>query len=284
MFGATAITSQMTDMGQTSSQLQNAPATDQSMDDQSRSNRKKVKSRKRKRESAGVEQPLDPEKESARALLQMAGSGVPDSTVPYYGNDLAASQQLITESSPIRSPAVPNIGETALRSSEKRRSQRNGGKNGKRKQSGGIVFNYPSSEEGIEKPRYPQRLVTPFDQTDRSPRSPHRQTLSQSQHALDDVPSDDETAAFDKEFGNEATAPEPNLPNHDVFSFSQQPPDIPDQEGEMFPSYQLPTHVYTSPRAVGRLKKRKRDTPLAMDNADAEQLPVVNEAGQYILD
>lgn len=254
------------------------------MDDQPKSNRKKVKSKKWQKESGEIEQLLDPEKESARALLQMAGSGVPDSTAPYYGNDLAASQQLTLERSSIRLPALPNVEETGAGSSENRGRQRKGDKKGKRKQSGGSIFDYSSSEERIEQPRYPRLPTTPLDQSDRSPLSPYHPSLSHSQHALDDVPTDDETAVFDKAFGNEAAASEPDMPNHDIFSFSQQPSDIPDQQGEMFPLYQLPTHVYTSPRAVGRPKKRKRDTSLAMEDEGEEQLPVANEAGQYMFD
>lgn len=284
MVRPTSITSQMTDMGQTSSQLHALPAIDSTMGDQSKSNGRKVKSKKRKRESAEVGQPLDPEKESAKALLQMAGSGVPDSTAPYYGNDLAASQQLISESSTIRSPALPNVEETGAGSSERRGSQRKGDKKGRRKQSGVAIFDYPSSEERTENSRYPRLPATPLDQTDPSPPSPYRPNLSHSQHALDDVPTDEETAVFDKAFGNEAAASEADMPNHDIFSFSQQPPEILDQQGEMFPSYQLPTHVYTSPRAVGRPKKRKRDTSIAIDDEGEEQLPVANEAGQYMCD
>jgi len=281
---ATATASQVTDMGQTSSQLHDPAPTDPNMEDQPKSNRKKPKLPKSKRKSAEVKQPLDPEEESARALLQMRGGGVPNSTAPYYGNDLAASQQLIGESSPMRSPGLPNVEETRAESSVKRGSHREGDKSRKRKRSSRAIIDDPSCEQRNEEPRYPQLPSTPPDQADRLPPSSYRPNSPQSQHALDDVPTDEETAAFDEAFGNESAAAEPDLPNHDIFSFSQQPPDISHQQGEMFTSYQLPTNVYTSPRAVGNPKKRKRDTTLAMDNAGEEQLSVANEAGQYILE
>jgi hypothetical protein len=279
MARATAITSQMTDMGLTSSQLRDPPATDGTMDDQPKSNRKKVKSKKRKRKSAEVDQTLDPDKESARTLLQMAGSGISDRTASYFGNDFAASQQLITESSSIRSPALPNVEEIRAGPIDKRGSQRKTDRYGRRKRSGEAIFDYRSSEERTEKPRYSQLPATPLDQIDRLPSSPYEENLSRSQHALDDIPTDDETAVFDKAFASDTAPSEPNVTHHGIFSFSQQPPDIPDQHGEMFPSYQLLTHVYTSPRIVERHKKRKRDTSSVMDNVGEKRLPIANEAG-----
>lgn len=284
MARAKAVTSQMTDMGLTSSQLRDTPATDGTMDDQPKSNRTKVKSKKRKRKSAEVDQTLDPDKESARTLLQMAGSGISDRTASYFSNDFAASQQLITESSSIRSPALPNAEEIRAGPLDKRGSQRKPDRYGRRKRSGEAIFDYRSSEERTQKPRYSQLPATPFDQIDRSPSSPYEENLSRSQHALDDILTDDETAVFDKAFGTDIAPSEPNVTHHGIFSFSQQPSEPSNQQGEMFPSYQLPNLVYTSPRAIGNQKKRKRDTPSVMVKAGGKQQPVANEAGQYILD
>lgn len=275
--------SQTVGMGQTSSQIHHPPLPDFDLAGQPKSNEKKRKSKKSKRKSADVEQSGNPEEESANVLLQMRGVDVSNGANP-YNDDVAASQQLVAESSPMHPSSPFNVQETGMRSSKMCASQRNGGIHGKRKRGGSAIFEYPSSEEHMEEPQFSKATSTPFDQPSPQKMSPYRSNHSQAVSALDDVPTDEETAVFDEAFGNGSVAPEPITPMHDLYSFSQQPHEISEQQDEMFPPYQLPTHVYTSPKAAQKLKKQKRKPPLATDDAIEEQPAISNEAGQYMLD
>lgn len=260
------------DMGQTSSQLHDAATNHSTMEDQPKSSGKKhKKSKNGKRKSAEVDPSVGLKGESARASLQMSGVGMRDNRAPSNGIDPEESQQqLIAEISQMRSPGPVNVQVIEAGSSKKRGSRRNGGKKAKRKRSGGDVLEYPSSEDRNEEERVRQTPPVTPTRTNHSSPSPYRRNISQSQHVLDDIPTDEETAVFDEAFGT---------PNHDIFSFSQQPPDLPDRLDDTYPSYQLPF-----PKVGARPQKRKRDTVSVVDKAGEHQLPVANGAGQCMLE
>ena len=279
-------------MGQTSSQVDHLPtiplANENDMD-RSLSNKTR-KPRKQKRKNVEAEHTFDPEQESARALLQMRGVDVADSKAPYYADDFAASQQLVTESPPLRSSVPLPIEEAAEeppRMSQKHTqsnflAKKKEAKRKKRgKTDGSPIF---SIARGEEESRYPQLPSTLPGQRDYSPLSANSPSISQSQHALDDVPTDEECAMFDQEFRNASGSAEPTVPNHNIYSFSQQPLEGHNHQDPVYPPYQLPTNVYTPPKAIERRRKVKRHTITAANTVDEARLPAGNEAGQPTID
>lgn len=256
-------------MGQTSSQLHN-PSVEEPTSDRKMGSAK-AKARKRERKSIEIDQDSGPEAESARALLLMRGQDQDDQEEPANGDDMAASQQLILESSPIQSPNLSNrdieIEERAQTPQSITKAGKRKKKKKKQKPHGAEVFEFPNSDESNLEDSFSrsQLLYTPPDQIDHSSPELSRSSIPHSQHALDDVSTDEETAQFDEAFGNGTVDAEVSGSGHAIHSFSQQLRDAPDQPGAMHPTYQLPTHVYTSPKAPRKLKKKKRVTTLAQD-------------------
>lgn len=242
----------------------------------------KRKSKTGKRKSAEIETAIDQERESARALLQMRGVPLDDAGDLYHGDDVAASQQLIAESSPHNAADQPmngaNVKQRPLGTPRKRNKfeNRKGGK-----KSRGDPFAFPSSEERSHgDTKYPNLPSTPPRQTTRSSPSPYRPTLSQSNHALDDIPTDDEDITqYMQEFAvYDDDAPRGVSEEDNVYGFSQQPLDAPDHDhahDEIHSAYQLPK---------SKAKKRKRATASTSEHLPDEQLPLINGEGQHALD
>ena len=250
--------------------------------------KKKRKHTRHKRKGVKKEQELDPEQESARALLQMRGAEVVDDGAPYHGGDSAASPQPIAKSSPSQFPdnsTVKKATKGSSTTSTARRKDKNNNSRAKTRVADFDVdqFNPSSNFERDEESRLLQLPSTPPNQTDRSSPSPYHQSIPQSQHALDDLPTDDECAMFDQEFRHGKPDTEPSSIDHDLFSFSQQPADAVTEIDTVESAYRLPVHARALPKAPGKNKKRKRREPSNTYAEIQNQTPSDNEAGQLFL-
>lgn len=252
------------------------------MKHQGKSKEKKNKSRKGKRKSAEMEPAIDQERESARALLQMRGVPIDDTQTLYDGDDVAASQQLIGESSPRRPAEQSTVIEDAASQGT---SKRKGGdkKNKKTKKKGGRGDHSagPRNEESNHgEAHQPHLPSTPRRQTSHATPPPHRPSLSHSNHALDEIPTDDEDVTqYMQEFATEGGEANPQaLSDNDIYGFSQQPPDASDHsitQSTMHSISQLPT---------GQPRKRTRHTASTGEQLSDEQQSLANGEGQHSLD
>lgn len=241
------------DMGQMSSQPQFPSAEATGTKYQTKSKDKKGRSRKSKRKSAEMAKAIDQEEEdTALALMQISNAEVQHGRVPYYEDNDALSAQPMAESSPMRPSTKP------IRKSKGRKTTV---KKGTKKRAQNIYGWTVNEERSNGVSQYPDLPSTPPGQMDRSSPSPYRPTIPPVS-ALDDIPTDDDDVAAYEEYAKDtASADPPGLPDHDMFSFSQQPPNPFDQddveEGINVP-HQLPTDVYTLPQSAKKQKKKKR--------------------------
>ena len=258
-------------MGQTSSQAVKSSVNEPNME------KKKHKNSKQKRKSLGVEQELDPEQESARALLQM-----------HHGGGLKASPQPNGRTSLQQSPESFTITKTGNRpphvslARRESKSDFTGTRETLKEKDVDHFFDPSSNYDGDEDPRLLKLPSTPPNQTDRSSPPSYRLNVSQTQHALDEVSTDDECAMFDQEFGNGKSDTEPPLVDHDIFSFSQQPPETFTERTTPQPMYELPAHAHTLSKASGKRKKRKRRETSEADPVTAQRITPENDRGQQV--
>ena len=256
------------DMGQTSSQLQ-SPVPEDAMTRKGKSEAHTLKKRRRK---SAVESALNEEQESARALLQMKGVALEESDDRNDGLNQAASQQLLLESSPLRIPeqsgAVASYARGSPAGSWSRGRKRKREMGGNPKGHDKAIPSIEHSPEGIT--TSPDLPATPPRQIAENSSSPYSPSLSRSNQALDEIPTDDEDVTqFQEEFGTQGK---------DIYGFSQQLLDNTDTQAEqnVDPPDCLSTRKST---------KRKRDNPLVSGSQQGseEQQPLANGDGQYTL-
>ena len=270
------------DMGQQSSQPQLSTAEASAMEYQGKSKDKGGRSKKTEKKSAEMERPIDQEEESALALLHMREARIHDRMAPYYEDKLAASAQLMGESSPMRPSTDPFLGDTEP--IRKSKSRKRNDQSDMKKRDRIDIYEYTGSEErSDEAKQYPDLPSTPPEQIDRSSPSPYRPKISQA-NALDEIPTDDEdVAAYEEYSKNTASTDLSGIPDDDIFSFSQQPsnPYDRDEDGRSLQAtYQLPTNLYTLPRDAEKQKKKKRKRRTD-DHGDNQQI-FAHEQGQHI--
>ena len=277
------------DMGQQSSQpqiLSTEASTTTEGPRKSKSKDQSSKSKKSKRKSAEMEKPIDQDLESARALMQMRDDPIHDRMAPYYKNNHAASAQLMAESSPMRPSTdsyLDDLDDTeSMHKSESRKT--NNKKGTKKRGRVGIHEFTGSMDSSIEAMQYPDLPSTPPLQVDRSSPSPYRPNIPRAS-ALDEIPTDDEDVAEYEEYAKDtASADPPGLPDHDIFSFSQQPPNDFDQdedEESAQASHQLPTNGYALPQKAERQKKKKRKR---RTDDETNQQNLAHDQGQHVSD
>lgn len=268
------------DMGQQSSQPQLPPAKTSAMQDQGKSKDKRGKSKKSKRKTAEMERPIDQEEESALALMHMREATVHDRMTPYYEDKQIASAQVMAESSPMRPSTDPYFDDTEpVRKSKSRETNKRRASKQRRRAD---IYEFTGSEEPSNEPnQYPDLPSTPPEQMDRLSSSPYRPRILQA-NALDEIPTDDEDVAAYEEYAKDtASADPPVIVDHDIFSFSQQPPNPFDQDEEgqgMHATYQLAANAYALPQNAEKQKrKRKRCT----DKQEGEQHNFAHQQGQH---
>ena len=262
-------------MGQNSSQLQKLSAEPSAPEHQRKSKDKKGKLKKSREQGAEMERPIaQVEAESAHTLLQIRNAKVQDSRAPYYEDSHALPEQLRANNSPMRPSAEP-VGKSKNRKTNDKRAMK--------KRTRTDIYEYTGTEEhsnGVE--QYPDLPSTPPRQIDRSSPPPYRPAVP-AVNALDDIPTDDDDVAAYEEYAKDtASADPPGLSDHDVFSFSQQPPNPFDQDevGEgIHATYQLPTNVYGSSQSNQRQKQKKRKRRM---NDQGDIVSSAHDQGQYI--
>lgn len=268
-------------MGQRSSQLQIPPEEASATENQGKSKDKRAKSRKSKRKSAEMERPIDQDLESARALMQMREDPIHDRMAPYYKDNHAASVQLMAESSPMRPSVDSYLDDTeSIQKSESRKANHKKGTK-KRGRFGNYEFT-SSKQPSNEAVQYPDLPSTPPGQVDRSSPSPYRPNIPQT-NALDEIPTDDEDVAAYEEYAKDTTSADPpDLSDHDIFSFSQQPPNQFDQDEDgkdIHATYQPPKNGYALPQNAEKQKRKKRKR---RTDDETNQQNFAHERGQHI--
>ena len=262
-------------MGQNSSQLQNPSAEPSAPEHQRKSEDKKGKPKMSRGKSTEMERPIaQVEAESAHTLLQIRNAQVQDSRAPYYEDSHTLSEQLRANNSPMRPSTEP------VRKSKNRKTN---DKRAMKKRTRNDIYEYAGSEQhsnGVE--HYPDLPSTPPRQIDRSSPPPYRPAVP-AVNALDDIPTDDDDVAVYEEYARDTASADPSgLSDHDVFSFSQQPPNPFDQdevrEG-MHATYQLPTNVYASSQSNQKKKQKKRKRRM---NDQGDIVSSAHNQGQYI--
>lgn len=272
-------------MGQASSQLQPPAARSPIREQRGKTKGKKPRLKKGKKKSSEIIQSLDQEEESARALMQMREDAINDNRATHQDDDIAASTQLLAESSPVPLSGHSNTDHRGVESIRKGKDRRQTSEKGKRRRRQRDIFSVSSSEEPNNENPYPHSPSTPPGQIDRSTPPPFHPILPQANHALDDIPTDDDEVAAYQEYAKDtlSTDPSGNL-RHEVHSFSQQLADdfAPEQSDNHIQSgYQLPSNVYPSPGPVANsTRKRKRQTAATLEYEDEERQSFANHEGQ----
>ncbi len=221
---------------------------------QGKSKDKRGKSRKSKKKRADMERPIDQEEEeSALTLMQMSEAPIQHSRAPYYDHRNAFSTQLVPETSPMRPSTEPVRKPKSRKTSDNKRVK-------KRRRTD--IYAFTSSEEqsnGAE--QYPDLPSTPPGHIDRSSLSPYRPNFH-SVNDLDNVPTDDDDVAEYEEYAKDTmSADPPGLPDHDIFSFSQQPPNPFDHDeigNSIHAPHELPANVYGLSQSAEKQKKKKK--------------------------
>ena len=266
----------------TSSQVQSSPAGAGSH------TKKKDKNRKAEISSDRISDVSDDmngasDYESAQALLQL-------STAPFEVNgviddNFAASQQLIAESSPVRSSKISNGRAPVATSSQKvKNRKKHDKKHKKQKRNPSILSN--SRQYGEHNEQTINTPSTPPGQILRSSPSPDRLFISQPAQALDDIATDDEdVTALMQEYEQESRRSQhPEASDHDIYSLSQQSTDAANDQGygpAMYSAYHQPEQVYPSPEPSGKSKKRKRRSTPTRGQAGDTQQSLENGTGQH---
>ena len=270
-------------MGQTSSQVKH-PAPEDSLAPHNEETSAKMVKKKSKRKSRATEEAVDLEEESARALLQLRRSGLLNHGGSPSSDTNAISQQLIAEASPVQSSNTSNRKDSRLKNSEEKSKKE---KKAKRRLRSSDIFDVLESEQNDHEQPAPQELPLPISPPPNNlvPESPGDPEINHSQHALDELSTDDEAARFDEAFGNGGFSGETAEADRDIFSFSQQPQNQAHQQDLMPPSYQLPRFADPTPRAPVKSGKRVKSTVSPEEDGDMTeeeaQISAFNQAGQY---
>ena len=241
------------EMGQVSSQPQ-VPSADASASKvQSKSRDKNGKLKKSNKKSLEIERPIDQEEEeSARTLLQISKAPMQQSKNSYYEDGRAPSAQLKGNSSPMNPSTEP------LRKSKSRKINN---KKSTKKRARDVYDIESSQEPSNGTDQYPEIPSSPPEQFNHSSPTPYRPTIPAT-NALDEIPTDDDDVAAYEEYARDAASTDrPGLPDHDEFSFSQQPsnPFDQDEAGEsMHKAPELPANVYALPQTGEKQKKKRK--------------------------
>ena len=269
-------------MGLTSSQLQPSPAEAAAVGSHTRKRDKDRKgeiSSKRMSDDTGAPDDY----ESAQALLQLS-TALPEVNGALDDN-VAASQQLIAESSPVRSSKVSNGRASVAASSQKVKSRKKHDKKHKKQRRDHCTLS-DSGGYGEHDERTTHIPTTPPGQIVRSSPPPYRPPFTQASHALDEIPTDDEdVTTYMQEYEQENRRSQRlEASDHDIYGLSQQPTDFADDQGyrpAMYSAYHEPKQVYSSSKALGKSKKRKRgSTPTRGQTGDKQQ-SLENRKGQH---
>lgn len=271
---------QAVEMGQTSSQpgpstpMEPAEGQDASLQNAKGKNHGK---KTRKRKSAEIVEEDGDEEGTARALMQLSADAVLNAR-PFYDDDLAASAQLMAESSPTRPLVSYDVGGYLEDQEEHGRTKNI--KRKRRRRGNPEVLHHSAKvlDKEEERSRSARHKHNGLDHTGLSPSDLPRSTFS-----LDDIDSNDEVvASYLQEYESGAAShPSSTVPEIDVLE-SQYPAqrvavDVGSgpTDNAMYSIYRTPSPTYT-PKVNGKdNRKRKHHTDLlSRDGKDQVQEPV----------
>ena len=269
-------------MGASSSQIQ-VPSAQEAV--AGRDKGKKNKKRKAKigsiETSEDLKGPTDNDFEGAQVLLRLREEQPQSSEAP-YNDDLAASQQLIAENFPIDA-SIPNGSNLVAVSPLKAGNRKKHGKNTKKREGNSRVSSITKKDHDEDGDR--QLPSTPPGQIIHSSPPPYLPPISQSSHALDDIPTDDEDiTAYMQEYEENKISPRPAITEHDIYGLSQRPTDTAvDEEYEtgIYPPNRQSRHVHLSARTSGKSKKRQRRSGPSESQLGEIQYTAQNGTGQH---
>ena len=267
---------QVADMGQTSSQLgPPQPNQQPDMEDPRKSKGRKSRSKKSKRDEEVAERAAL-EEESARALMQLSSAGLHhNAKAPYYNQDstLQAPAQIVPPVAQVQVVDQTHREDAEVEASQTKKKRRKKSERKKRRK--------PEEPEDFSFVNTPGHGLpsTPPSQRDRTPSPVNRPSPTQSTHPLDGEPSDNEMVQ-EYETGM-PSAQQPHPTHHDIYSFSQQPPESlgPEVQEPVKFAYELPPGTYQSPVREKREKSSKKRKRQARETGGEEEQAWPNGQG-----
>ena len=274
---------QAVEMGQTSSQVGPSTPLDPAEELDARLYKKKQGKRKGKRRNAEAVEEMDDEEGTARALMQLSADAVLNARQSSYDDDLAASAQLMAESSPIRL-FKSREAEGHLKDQE---DHANGKRirNKKRRLARSKMSSDNTNETDIieGRTRNSQHFHNGLDHTGMSPVEIPRSTFS-----LDDIDSNDEAvASYLHEYENEvARQSSPSTSPADSMRY-QNPEQMTALETASGPTdnatysnYDAPSPLYTQKVIGSENRKRKSRTNLPTKYSEDENQAASRDISQ----
>ena len=180
------------DMGQTSSQLGPAQTEAAAAAMTYLGTGRRKRSKRSKKKPIEVEEPLDKEHESARALIQLAQGSIGQARIPFYDDDTPVST-LHQEQSP-KHHFGPNMTSQEIIARRSQELSSDGqAKSVKKRQKRNEVSKALAGLETAPKQNFdPNQPSTPPGQRDQTPPDQEGAPIQRSSHPLDDVSTDDE--------------------------------------------------------------------------------------------
>ncbi|KAI4126249.1 MAG: hypothetical protein LQ347_005050 [Umbilicaria vellea] len=278
-------------MGQTSSQP--APETSEQLGsgDELKVEKGKGRKHKRKKRKSAESEAQSKEEESARALLELKNGVGLDFKAGVNDDDLAASAQLVAESSPYR-PSRTAIDGTLAHTRQRSKHKEKGHRSEKKLDVYGELAQLPTGEDLYDsiEAQLQEQPDEVFDLDYLSSAAPPQSQLPEYTIGLDEIDSNDENvAALLQEYENE-TVPESPIVQHqdtsgtqDEFQLVSAQPYRNGEERAMTSSYQLPSLTYSSP-IIGEKDKRKRRKNRSSTKETGPENATACGEGQHALD
>lgn len=278
-------------MGQTSSQP--APEISEQLDsgDDLKVEKSKEKKHKRKKRKSAEFEAQSKEEESAQALLELKNGVGLDSRADVNDDDLAASAQLVAESSPHR-PSHTAINGASAHTRKKSKHKEKGHRSKKKLDGYGELAQLPTGEDLYDsvEAQLQEQPDEVFNLNYFSSAAPPQSQLPEYRTGLDEIDSNDENvAALLQEYENE-TVPESPIAQHEDTSGTQDEfqkvsaqPYSNGEEPAMTSSYQLPSLTYSSPSIGEKDKRKRRKNRSSTKKTGPENVTACGE-GQHALD
>ena len=256
-------------MGQTSSQPAPGASAQLENGEEAKAEKSKEKKHKRKKRTSAESEAQSKEEESARALLELKNGAGLESRADIHHHDLAASAQLVAESSPHRPPHTEINGASAharTKSKHKSKHREKGSRGGKKHGGDGELTRLPSGEDLFDsvEAQLQEQPDEVFNLNYFSSAGPPQSELPQYTIGLDDIDSNDENvSALLREYQDETVPESPIDQQHDIYGTQNGSQHLSAElygnrdEPTMNSSYQFPSLVYSSP-IISEKDKRKR--------------------------
>ena len=278
-------------MGQTSSQP--ALETSEQLGSEDETNLEKSKERKHKRmkRKSAESEPQSKVEESARALLELKNGISHNSRTDLHDDDLAASAQLVAESSP-HPPSHTVIDEASTHAWKKSKRKKKGHGSKMKHGKNGDLIRLPSGEDLYDsvEAQFQEQPEEVFNLNYFSSVEPPQSELHQYTLGVDEIDSNDEdVAALLREYQTQTVPESPIVQQHDTDGtqngFQQVAADTDGSRDElsMSSSHRLPSLVYSSP-IIGEKDKRNRRKHRSSTKQNDPENVLAGGKGQHALD